>query len=154
MYWGTFSCTLKRGGWIQQKINISTKIQHGASSGEGNSFANSPRALQSAADSARASSPGSRASFLPSASSSPLILAERSWISWATLLHQRSRISHLFCVGNHMLGYFENTNHWLWTETINKCRKEKTVKKNPYCRQTNCQNNAGLWVNQVCSLPL
>lgn len=54
------------------------KIQHGAFSGEGNSFASSLRALHSVVDSARPSCQGSRASFLPSANSSPLILAERS----------------------------------------------------------------------------
>lgn len=129
------------------------KIQHRAFSGEGNSFASSLRALHSVVDSARPSCQGSRASFLPS-EQLPADPCRKIWISRATLLRQRSRISHIFCVGDHTLDYFENINRWLWTETINSCRKEKTVKKIPYYRQTSCQNNAGLWVNQVWSLPL
>lgn len=107
-------------------------------------------ASQSVVTSARLSSWGSRASSLPSANSS---FGERSWTSWAKLFRQLRRVSHIFCSGDHIIDYFENTNHWLWSETINSCRnaswrRKLQKKKIHHYRQTSCQNYA-VWTSPL-----
>lgn len=68
-----------------------------------------------------------KASSLPN--SCPQSLTEKTWISWPTPLRQCWRVSHIFCVGDHMLGYFGNINHWLWSETINSHRSASWRRK-------------------------